>query len=481
MDEIKNLIESKVKNIIPLFRDISTNPLKIIDINLFPIETQLFFDYLYDDKICKDIKLSNMLIQDMQVTGIYMPLELIANPIDMTTRIEKKVKRGDSSVSEFEEKNLIEMLLKTQTQIEEIKMEGKENNKLYMEAPAKIEHILTQMDVNKEARRTITEFISALIMEVRSYKLDHAHVFIKLDEIKKQNRSLTRAERQQLGLDEILIKQNEIKASTDRLLRSLNTVIKSMKGKQSFKENFDQLNYTLKNTIEVLPTIDLENIKAYEKLKRNEETFKDEREQQLGKQIGEKSTAFKNIFQYLINLIYFELLWDKTNKKIKVRSDDFSRNLDSKLLKKLFKEKLKTADPAFYDIAVDATMPSCKIILFQNAGRSYFDDNHNIIVIHNYLISESASDDKMKEIAEAFSQAVLKHNANIFNEFLKHHDSIVKKKNTEKEMIQLFMDQYASCFVERFFYSGAENWDSFCEGNPHLEFFTKKYFSHKKR
>src|SRR5208337_5696660 len=103
-------------------------------------------------------ELSNILIKDMKVSSIYTPLELIANPINMTTRIEKKIKQGNSSVSRFEEKNLIEMLLKTQTQIEEIKMEGKDNNKLYMEAPAKIENILTQMDVNKEATHTITEF-----------------------------------------------------------------------------------------------------------------------------------------------------------------------------------------------------------------------------------------------------------------------------------------------------------------------------------
>src|SRR5208337_1473779 len=203
MDEISSLIESKIKNIIPLFRDISINSLKIIDMDLFPIGTRLFFDYLYDDKIHKDEELLNILIKDMKVSGIYTPLELIANPINMTTNVEKKIRQGNSTVSRFEEKNLLGMLLKTQIQIDEIKMEGKENNKLYMEAPSKIKSILTQMDVNNEATRTITEFISALIMEVRSYKLDHSNVFVRLDEIKKENRSLTREERQRLGLDEI--------------------------------------------------------------------------------------------------------------------------------------------------------------------------------------------------------------------------------------------------------------------------------------
>ena len=481
MDEISSLIESKIKNIIPLFRDISINSLKIIDMDLFPIGTRLFFDYLYDDKIYKDEELLNILIKDMKVSGIYTPLELIANPINMTTNVEKKTRQGNSAVSRFEEKNLLGMLLKTQIQIDEIKMEGKENNKLYMEAPSKIKSILAQMDVNKEATRTITEFISALIMEVRSYKLDHSNVFVRLDEIKKENRSLTREERQRLGLDEILAKQNEIRANTDKLLKSLNSVIKSTKEKQSFKENFDQLNYILKNSIEILPTIDYENIKAHEKLKKSEKTFTDEREQQLRKQIGAEATAFKNSFKYLINLIYSELLWDKTNKKIRIESEDFVRDFNSRLLKKIFKEKLKATDPAFYSIAVDAVRPSCKIILFQNAGRSYFDDNHDIIVIHNYLIPESASDEKIKEIAETFAQAVLKLNTNIFNEFLNHHNSKVKKENSAKEMKKLFIDQYTSCFMERFSYFDLETWVSFCEDNPYLEFLTKKYFSSKRR
>ncbi len=471
-----------IKPVLKKFRDIGEDPSLICDINFFTPEMQLLVDYIYSANIHNNSSMLDVIKKDLPAQGIYTPTEILLNPVNLVTKIEKKIKRDNSSQLIIEERNLTEMIGRTQAEILAIQEEGKENNRMYMEAPEKISSILEEMKIGNEASRKITEMISAIIMEIRSYKLDHSRVFITLEKIKEEHRSLTKEERINLGLDEILQKQKEIKSSTDNLLLRLNGIIKTSGNAEDLKDKISQLNYILKNTIEILPTIDYQNIKAYDKLKNNLERFLNERRNHL-KRITASADGSVNInrtLKSLINVIYSEILWDKENKKVRITMNDLQRGPRKILTREKLRSKLSLTDSKFFSSFIDSLEPACRIVLMQNSGRSHFNSNLGIIVIHNYLLSE---DYDYNDIARAFAEALLAFNPGILEIFNSHAvtKSILKSRDVPPE--ELFIEQYTACFIERFTYqvNGENHWASFCGDNRQLEFFTSIYFKSRGR
>lgn len=475
MTEKDESLVKEIKNILKVFRGIGENPLLISNMNIFSYEMQLLIDYAYSGNIYEDREMFDLIKKDFNTPGIFTPLGLLLNPVNIVTKIEKKIKKVNHNEIITEEKNLVEMLSKTAGEISAIQEEGKENNRQYMEAPVKINRILDEMNIGQDASRKITEMISALIMEIRSYKLDHSRVFIKLEKIKEERRSLTKEERVSLDLDEILKKQKEIKTSTDSLLLRLNDMIKKTNSTSDVKDKVSQLNYILKDTIEVLPTIDYDNIKSFDKLVTNLERFKSERTACIKRSINDNSEYFKKLVTSIVNLIYNEVIWDRDTKKLKISTGDLMRGPLKVLKKEDVWNKLSSADPRFFSSFINIINPPCRILIMQNPGRSFFHKELGVIVIHNYLFSFA---DECADIAEAFASALLALSPEILKTFMAEFDEKYFKVNSETSPEALFTKHYVSCFLERFssVEPGGNDWVEFCRDNPALKFFTTRYF-----